>query len=191
MMDEERLTQIGEEFGKQVAELVGRAVVQAVTVQSVDDKYAYVSVFDGDAPYRVPLQMLNIGTTFLRIVPTVGSTALVFNANGNANTKCFVGFGSVDSVDVIVGESTLKVTSEEILLNGGTLGGLVVVGKLTERLNKLQDQINQIQTSITSHAHTVQVDATTHMGATTGTTYTTIALTRVSNDDYVNEKIKQ
>ena len=191
MIDEERLTQIGEEFGKQVAELVGRAVVQAVTVQSVDDKYAYVSVFDGDAPYRVPLQMLNIGTTFLRIVPTIGSTALVFNANGNANTKCFVGFGSVDRVDVIVGESTIKVTSEEILLNGGTLGGLVKIQELESNLNALKSYCEALKSAVSTGLSAVgeSVAASGSAGATAFDGG--MAGKSISFESMENEKIKQ
>lgn len=92
-----------------------------------------------------------------------------------------------------VGNSKVRMTPDLIELNEGSLDGLVIVGKLTERLNKLQQQIDQIQSAIASHTHTVSTAGgpTAQTGTTTGTTYSRVSVDKFNNSDYENEKIKQ
>lgn len=78
-------------------------------------------------------------------------------------------------------------------MNEGSLDGLVIVGKLTERLNRLQQQIEAIQSAIASHSHLVATSgsATQQVGNTTTTTYEKVNVDSFDNSDYENEKIKQ
>lgn len=78
-------------------------------------------------------------------------------------------------------------------MNEGSLDGLVIVGKLTERLNRLQQQIEAIQSAIASHSHLVATSgsATQQVGNTTTTTYAKVNVDSFDNSDYENEKIKQ
>lgn len=100
-----------------------------------------------------------------------------------------------DDINLTAGASTIHMVDDVIEMNGGGLNGLVIVGKLTERLNKLQSEIDQIQANIASHSHTyidsVGQAATPVPKDTTATTYTNVALTNVTDDDYVNKKITQ
>ncbi len=210
LIDDKKIEEAGELFGRQITALVATALSQAVTVEDVnlDSNYAKVSFFEGDSPISVPLSVLNIKGATLRVVPTKGSTAIIERIDGNLNTPRFVGFSQIDSiiferskssftfsvdpdddtkdyVDAVVGDSSIRISSDEITFNGGENGGLVLVGKLTERLNKLQNEIDQIQTNILAHTHA------TPAGPTTATTYTKVVLSQVQDGDYENEKIKQ
>lgn len=200
----------GEEFGSELARMLRRFVLKTVTVESIDEgnNVANVTIFEGDTPIQVPLSLFNIGTSNVTIVPTVGSVAVIANPNGDDNNPQFLCFESVDkvsfkrgsvsatlqvdpddeskdSISLSLGESSIDVTSDLIQFNGGSLGGMVVLGKLTERLNKLQSELETLQNNILTHTHA------TPSGPTTGTTYVKATISSFSNDDYVNEKITQ
>ena len=200
----------GEEFGLALARMFRRFVLKTVTVESVDEEnnVANVTIFEGDASIQVPLSLFNAGTSNVTIVPTVGSVAVIANPDGDDNNPQFLWFESVDkvsfkrgsvsatlqvdpddeskdSISLSLGESSINVTSDLIQFNGGSLGGMVAVGKLTERLNKLQSELDTLQNNIVAHTHA------TSYGPTTTISYTKATISSFSDDDYVNEKITQ
>lgn len=200
----------GEEFGSELARMLRRFVLKTVTVESVDEvsNLANVTIFEGDTPIQVPLSLFNIGTSNVTVVPTVGSVAVIANPNGDDNNPQFLWFESVDkvsfkrgsvsatlqvdpddesndSISLSLGESSIDVTSDLIQFNGGSLGGLVIVGKLTERLNKLASELETLQNNILAHTHVAA-------GATTSTpSYVKATISSFSDDDYVNKKVTQ
>lgn len=188
-LDEELLTRIGEQLGAEIAKLVARSLTRDVTIQRVDDTHAEVILFEGDAPLRVPLRLLNIGDSTLRVKPVVGSTAVIGYIDGNLNTPYFVAYGSVESVSFRVGESTLDVTADKITLNGGELGGLVRVSTLTDRLNAIERDINTLKNLVTTWTP-VPTDGGASLKAFTSV-WSTQPLTLSKNSDYENTKILQ
>lgn len=200
----------GEEFGSELARMLRRFVLKTVTIESVDEEnnVANVTIFEGDAPIQVPLSLFNIGTSNVTIVPTVGSVAVIANPNGDDNNPQFLWFESVDkvsfkrgsvsatlqvdpddeskgSISLSLGESSIDVTSDLIQFNGGSLGALVAISRLTERLNKLKSELDTLQNNIATHTHPAP-------GGTTSTpTFIKAKISSFSDDDYANEKIKQ
>lgn len=200
----------GEEFGSELARMLRRFVLKTVTIESVDEEnnVANVTIFEGDTPIQVPLSLFNIGTSNVTIVPTVGSVAVIANPNGDDNNPQFLWFESVDkvsfkrgsvsatlqvdpddeskdSISLSLGESSIDVTSDLIRFNGGSLGALVAISKLTERLNKLKSELDTLQNNIATHTHPAP-------GGTTATpTFIKAKISSFSDDDYANEKIKQ
>ena len=204
----------GGEFGTFLAQMFSTVRTVLVTVKEVDTAsgVAQVYLFEEDKTFPVPLSLYGTEEYGTVCVPTEGSAALITYIDGDLNRPVFVGVSEVDKwefkrgqtvvtfttdpddsskdeVGVIVGNSKVRITPDLIEMNEGTLNGLVIVGKLTERLNKLQRQINQIQTAISSHTHTVTTTA--GAGNTTSTTYSQVTVDQFSNSDYENEKIKQ
>lgn len=216
------------DFASSIAGHVRTATLKSVTVQSVDDEYAYVSVFDDDTPTAVPLTITGLPQGMARRVPNVGSACIVGFIDGNENSPFLVACNEVDTFTLKRGKTELKwvvtplgrddngdavegETDDEITLtldtasvriakdiiefNGGTLGDLVVIQKLTDRLNKLQGEIDRIQSAISSHTH-VYIDskgqgATPVSSVTNPASYSKVTLTNVQNSDYNNEKITQ
>ena len=190
--------------------MLRRFVLKTVTVESVDEEnnVANVTIFEGDTPIQVPLSLFNIGTSNVTIVPTVGSVAVIANPNGDDNNPQFLWFESVDkvsfkrgsisatlqvdpddeskdSISLSLGESSIDVTSDLIQFNGGSLGSLVAISKLTERLNKLKSELDTLQNNIATHTHPAP-------GGTASTpTFIKANISSFSDDDYANEKIKQ
>lgn len=203
----------GGAFGAFLAQMFYTVRTVLVTVKSVDEAngVAQVYLFEEDKTFPVPLSLYGTEEYGTVHVPTEGSAALITFIDGDINRPVFVGISEIDKwafkrnetaitfttdpdeVNVTVGNSKVRITPDLIEMNEGSLDGLVIVGKLTERLNRLQQQIEAIQSAIASHSHLVATfgSATQQVGNTTTTTYAKVNVDSFDNSDYENEKIKQ
>ncbi|WP_417007112.1 phage baseplate assembly protein V [Alistipes putredinis] len=203
----------GGAFGAFLAQMFYTVRTVLVTVKSVDEAngVAQVYLFEEDKTFPVPLSLYGTEEYGMVHVPTEGSAALITFIDGDINRPVFVGISEIDKwafkrnetaitfttdpdeVNVTVGNSKVRITPDLIEMNEGSLDGLVIVGKLTERLNRLQQQIEAIQSAIASHSHLVATSgsATQQVGNTTTTTYAKVNVDSFDNSDYENEKIKQ
>lgn len=203
----------GGDFGTFLAQMFYTVRTVLVTVKSVDEAngVAQVYLFEEDKTFPVPLSLYGTEEYGMVHVPTEGSAALITFIDGDINRPVFVGISEIDKwafkrnetaitfttdpdeVNVTVGNSKVRITPDLIEMNEGSLDGLVIVGKLTERLNRLQQQIEAIQSAIASHSHLVATSgsATQQIGNTTTTTYAKVNVDSFDNSDYENEKIKQ
>lgn len=203
----------GGDFGTFLAQMFYTVRTVLVTVKSVDEAngVAQVYLFEEDKTFPVPLSLYGTEEYGMVHVPTEGSAALITFIDGDINRPVFVGISEIDKwafkrnetaitfttdpdeVNVTVGNSKVRITPDLIEMNEGSLDGLVIVGKLTERLNRLQQQIEAIQSAIASHSHLVATSgrATQQVGNTTTTTYAKVNVDSFDNSDYENEKIKQ
>lgn len=203
----------GGAFGAFLAQMFYTVRTVLVTVKSVDEAngVAQVYLFEEDKTFPVPLSLYGTEEYGMVHVPTEGSAALITFIDGDINRPVFVGISEIDKwafkrnetaitfttdpdeVNVTVGNSKVRITPDLIEMNEGSLDGLVIVGKLTERLNRLQQQIEAIQSAIASHSHLVATSgsATQQIGNTTTTTYAKVNVDSFDNSDYENEKIKQ
>ncbi len=203
----------GGAFGAFLAQMFYTVRTVLVTVKSVDEANggAQVYLVEEDKTFPVPLSLYGTEEYGMVHVPTEGSAALITFIDGDINRPVFVGISEIDKwafkrnetaitfttdpdeVNVTVGNSKVRITPDLIEMNGGSLDGLVIIGKLTERLNRLQQQIEAIQSAIASHSHLVATSgsATQQVGNTTTTTYAKVNVDSFDNSDYENEKIKQ
>lgn len=203
----------GGAFGAFLAQMFYTVRTVLVTVKSVDEAngVAQVYLFEEDKTFPVPLSLYGTEEYGMVHVPTEGSAALITFIDGDINRPVFVGISEIDKwafkrnetaitfttdpdeVNVTVGNSKVRITPDLIEMNEGSLDGLVIVGKLTERLNRLQQQIEAIQSAIALHSHLVATsgNATQQVGNTTTTTYAKVNVDSFDNSDYENEKIKQ
>lgn len=203
----------GGAFGAFLAQMFYTVRTVLVTVKSVDEAngVAQVYLFEEDKTFPVPLSLYGTEEYGMVHVPTEGSAALITFIDGDINRPIFVGISEIDKwafkrnetaitfttdpdeVNVTVGNSKVRITPDLIEMNEGSLDGLVIVGKLTERLNRLQQQIEAIQSAIASHSHLVATSgsAIQQVGNTTTTIYAKVNVDSFDNSDYENEKIKQ
>lgn len=203
----------GGAFGAFLAQMFYTVRTVLVTVKSVDEAngVAQVYLFEEDKTFPVPLSLYGTEEYGMVHVPTEGSAALITFIDGDINRPVFVGISEIDKwafkrnetaitfttdpdeVNVTVGNSKVRITPDLIEMNEGSLDGLVIVGKLTERLNRLQQQIEAIQSAIASHSHLVATSgsATQQVGNTTTTIYAKVNVDSFDNSDYENKKIKQ
>ncbi len=81
-------------------------------------------------------------------VPAVNSVVWVAALDGTGN-KAIIRCSSVSKVLIKTGSITIQITSEGVALNGTDLGGIVKVQDLVNKLNNLEQTINQLMTLIT------------------------------------------
>lgn len=146
-LDEKQLERIGEQFGEYLAQRMREGIARVGVITDVDDTHATFSERSDDAPIRVPLMCLNAGSAVLKVKPALSSTAIVLYANGQPSLPIFVGFTEVDEINVVVGESSVKITNDAITFNGGKNDGLVLSQKAVDRLNAIERDINTLKTA--------------------------------------------
>lgn len=95
-------------------------------------------------------------------------------------------------IDIAVKDTTVKVDSSGIVMNGGGLGGLVKIQELTDKLNELIDAFNAHTHEIATGGIAVTGSATAQSNATPVSVPAIMAKQKhVSVADYENPKIKQ
>lgn len=95
-------------------------------------------------------------------------------------------------IDIAVKDTTVKVDSSGIVMNGGRLGGLVKIQELTDKLNELIDAFNAHTHEIATGGIAVTGSATAQSNAAPVSVPAIIAKQKhVSVSDYENPKIKQ
>jgi hypothetical protein len=148
--------------------------------------------------------MASVNDGFL-LVPAIDSVVIVGYSTFNKPFICL--FSNIEKVLLVAGENNasiqvdadgllfeiaetkIQISDGEIKLNDGSMGGLVKVIELTQKLNNLENKVNQLITSFNSHVHT---------GVTTGAGSSAITPTPVSGTlvvtnrgDIENNKILQ
>jgi len=213
---DDRILQIGGEFGTRVAALVGTVRTIAVTVQSVEDKDAMVTIYENDTPLPVPLTFLSIEDGFLKVTPSIGSLSVIAFLNGDENKPFFVQHSKIDkfeftrsksnftwSVDeeddtkdelsINVGTSKIRIVDSLIEFNEGNHKGTVLIEALTTRLNKLQSELDTFIQTYNGHTHPFNYlgGAVASAGVSMSTTSTGTPPSTFSISEYENQKITQ
>ena len=183
MKENNVLEKIGEKFGSAIVELVRVNRAFTVTILEVDDTYASVTMTGSDKKMTVPLTCTSINFGYLKVKPKVDSIAIVTLANGVDNAPFFMAFSEVDEIMLTVGESSVKVNTDVWEFNGGTLGGIVKLNEITEKLNALENGYNSLVAKYNAHVHAAN-------GTPTVSLETTV-LTPTQTTDIENEKITQ
>ena len=144
--------------------------------------------------YQCNVNSIDLSKRTANVTTITGTANLTFDALLTAGVSDgFVISPEIGSmVYVLTSKYTLPfiVTFSDITqfdIMGGEFGGLVKVAELTEKLNKLENKVNEIITTFGTHTHTVIM-----LGAPTSTTPTPIVgnLTVSQRSELENTKIK-
>lgn len=122
---------------------------------------------------RLEYYDVQLGMGALCIYPKPGTTCLVGIVEGQETDAFLISANEVD----------------EIVLNGGTLGGLVKVGELTERLNLIEKDINSLKQKLSGWTP-VPNDGGSAL-KTALSSYTSESLKETQVRDIENERVKQ
>ncbi len=184
---------------RQLAQPDGETVALVCTVDEVDKTARTIDctpINEGAPLLGVNLQA-NQGADFgLCLFPEKGSFVVVgFVADGAAGVVLLT--EKIESAEIVIGNTSAildadglriktekmsaHINKEDIVFNGGTLDGLVVIQKLTDKLNELVNTFN-------SHTHNVTV---AHPGGMFTTVPPGSAAAAFNKSDYENTKIKQ
>lgn len=166
------LAQSGEEFYCKVC-----------IVDSVDEKARTVDctpIDEGAQILAVNLQANQENNTGIIAFPKVGSFVVIGFLNQAAAVVLL--YDEIEKIEIAIGNTSLKINKDGVVINGGGYGGLVKIEKLTDKINAFIDAFNN---------HTHQVNTTGSATAQSGmTTSLSSAAQKLSKTDYENDKVK-
>lgn len=169
--------------------LEDKVYLVAATVDSVDipSRTCNVTTISGKESTAIEgvRLMASVDDGFF-LVPTIGSTIFLTYSNYNVPYVCQ--FSSLDSITLVSGSSQVSVVDGKIMLNDGSLGGLVEVEKLTAKLNALENLVNDLVTKFNSHTHILSLSSGSGTAAPTAAPEPT-TLTPTERADIENTKI--
>lgn len=195
---------------RKLAQQDGETVALVCTVDAVDKKARTIDctpVNEGAPLLGVNLQA-NQGSDFgLVIYPEKGAFVVVgFMADGAAGLMLTT--DKIESAEMVIGETaaaidaegvrvktakmSTDINKEDIIFNGGELDGLVIIQKLTDKLNELKDTVNSLINAYNNHTHiTTATVGTGPTGTISPTTSKAQTAKPFKKSDYENTKIKQ
>lgn len=114
----------------------------------------------------------------ITLFPRVGSYVLVgLLSEGNAGAVLLT--DDVERIEVVIGQGGMQLVIDEqgVVLNGGKLGGAVKVETLTERLNTIERDLNQLRQQLSAWTPIPQDGGAALKAATANWTAHPLALT--------------
>ena len=192
---------------RQLAQPDGETVALVCTVDEIDKAARTIDctpINEGAPLLGVNLQA-NQGADFgLCLFPEKGSFVVVgFVADGAAGVVLLT--EKIESAEIVIGDSSAvmdadglrfdtekmsaHINRENIIFNGGDLGGLVRVEDLTKRLNLIENDINKLKTAMSSWVPVSQDGGAALKSAAASWFGSQLVTTK--RGDYENTKIKQ
>ena len=92
--------------------------------------------------------------TFLTVYPAEGSNVIVAILENLVTEAVVIRCSEVDKIGLKIGAITLVIDKDGIVMNGGSLGGLIKIEELKTQLDKITDRIDAVITAIKTAAVT-------------------------------------
>ncbi len=179
---------------RQLAQPDGETVPLVCTVDAVDKTARTIDCtpLNENAPLLGVNLQANQGSDFgLVLFPKVGAFVVVgFIADGAAPVMLCT--DELERAEIVIGDSSVVIDSDRITINDGSLGGLVKVAELTEKLNGLKDTVNTFIDLFNAHTHvtTATVGASASPGLLSAPASKAAPAQPFVRSDYENEKVK-
>lgn len=155
------------------------------TVRDVNIKEATCTVERDGSPELHEVRLNSVidekVTDSFTVFPAVGSYVMVLLLGENTE-GLVVATSKIDRVGIKTGDISVDVSSSGIVMNGGKLGGLIDITKLTDKINSFIDTYN-------SHTHMVNTAGSATAQSGTSETASSGA-TKLSKDDYEDKNVK-
>lgn len=158
---------------------LGQTVIENVQLMaSVDDGILLVPAIDS----TIIVSYSTYNQPFVSLFSELSKVVLVAGQN-NASIQ-------IDQNGVLldIADTKMMISNGLIKFNEGDLGGLVKVIELTEKLNALENKVNQIISAFNSHTHILTLSTGTGSAAPTASPVSG-TLTPTQRADIENEKI--
>jgi hypothetical protein len=134
------------EIAEAIKKLAGLALTTFVIgkVESVDGRTCTVNPVDGGAALEnVRLNAYSDGDQGLIITPKE-DTFVIVGMISEVDAMVLMCY-EIESVDIVLGETTFKMQDGETLFNGGSNGGFIKVSDLVSKINDLENDINSLK----------------------------------------------
>nr|DAE14591.1 MAG TPA: baseplate protein [virus sp. ct87y24] len=123
------------------------SVIKVCEVTSVDRSARTIDCqpLDESAPILgATLQADGEGKEGITLYPKKGALVIVALVDGTPLGAVIL-TDEIDELDVKIGDMSVQITKEGILLNEGKLGGLIKVEELTTKINTLEREVNDLK----------------------------------------------
>ena len=156
-------------------------------VDSVDEEKMLAVIKDAVSELEYFDVVLSLGSIIP--IPSVGSLALVGLTSKNGEASFMVWAEKIKKYTLVM-DNGFKIELKDdgtMTMNGNNLDGLAVVGKIAEKMNNLEDAVNNHIIEYNLHVHPV-----TAINTPTGiiASPSTINLNKTDKSDLENKKIK-
>lgn len=181
----------------QIAQLLGAIVGKSrnglifftAQVVSVQGDTCTVKIDELDLPdVRLSPTTTERNETLL-LTPAIDSFVLVGSLSGDLNNLCVLASDTLASVKLTIGDISVFIDKEGVVLNGGELGGLVKLEEVTKKINTLEKQINQLKNILKAWTPAPNDGGAALKGAIS--TWAGQPITETKKAELANEKIKQ
>ena len=167
------------------------ARVCVVTAVDVDARTVDCEPLDESAPILgVNLQANQGLATGIVTFPKKGSHVIVAMMNGGMG-GCVIATEEIERAEIVIGETSAELTKDGVVLNGGSLRGIVKIAELEENLNQLKNYVETLKSA--TSAGIKAVGAGPSANGTTGATIfdTKMGTASINFKEMENEKVKQ
>lgn len=157
-------------------------------VKSVDADNAVCDVdVDGLLFSEVQLKsIMKSGTKGTKLLPKKDSVVIVERI-GKSNELFVAMYSELDSITWEIENMKYFVDKDGFVFNNGNNKGMVKLPELVQKLNNLENKVNQIITWTSTHTHT---GVTVGMGSTSFAVGVSGSLTPTQESDLENQKVK-
>jgi hypothetical protein len=147
---------IAGEYKKMIRHLE-REMSKSGVVRSVDTgaqkAQVQLTMHDKDQTVDVLLNATPDNDMGIIIYPKVDSDVVVCDIDGDG-IYTIIQYGKIDKLVVKIGSTTeLEVTDGNIVMNGGSYGGLVKVSELVDKIKSIENLLNSLINKFNAHTH--------------------------------------
>lgn len=123
------------------------------------------------------------------ITPKAGSYVLVYDmSGGKMRDLVVVSCSEVEKIEIKTENTTVDIDKNGVMINGGNLGGLVKIEKLTNKLNAIENDINNLKSAIEAWTPAPQDGGAALKGVVS--TWSSQKLSVTQKNDYEDTKVK-
>lgn len=167
----------------------GNISVFSAKVLSVQGNTCTIDV-DGLAVNDVRLNPTTTnGDNKILLTPAVDSYVLVGSLTGDLTNLCVLTADALASVEIVIDEISVFADKKGIVLNGGELGGLVLLEANVDKINALENQVNQLKNILKAWIPSPNDGGGALKMAVS--TWASQPMTKTTRSDLENEKVKQ
>ena len=132
---------------KKFSSQFGPVTIVSATVTNInEDDTIAVTLATGEEHDDVRLRSVVKAGNKIVITPSLNTTVLLGKIE-DSDEYVVLEVEDISQVLIVIGSISLKITGEGIVMNGGSLGGLVKVENLTTDLNSIKTDLNNLKTA--------------------------------------------
>ena len=147
------MQEIGNNFSMIISEKIPVSLMYGEVISvDMNSNTFDISTLEDSEIRDIPLTGVQGAETSVLVTPSIGSLVVVGFVQNDPSLTFPILFTQLDKADITIGNSTVSVTGDKIVLNGGD-SPLIYIEQLTSKLNDLVSTVNNIISNYNNHIH--------------------------------------